>query len=375
MRILVSALALMLAAGPAFAQCFKIAEVDAEKPDGLLLQQIGQEANEASKIALMEKFLAEYPKHDATGWVLEQAQALYIKANNPDKALAAGDKIYALSPDCAETNHQALKAAEAKKDPDLIAKWSGLTSQAAAKMAASPKPADEDEVDAWSKRVDWAKQVKTYTEYSLYATALQVTDPKKKIELIEALEQRNPSSEYLPKSYGQLFIAYRQAGVNDKALALAEKILATDQSDPDMLLVVASDYVAKKKEPAKVHAYSAKAAELAAAQPKPEGVADADWQKLRGVRLGAAHFLNGSLYYAESNWAQADKFLREALPYLDNPQLKAEALYYLGFANYKLEKAQEAANFYRQCGTIKSRFQALANKNLQGIKSQYSGVK
>ena len=207
------------------------------------------------------------------------------------------------------------------------------------------------------------------TEYAVYAAALQTTDPKKKIELFESLEQRNPSSEYLPKAYGQLFLAYRQAGANDKALALAEKVLAKDQSDPDMLLVVASDYVAKKKEPEKVHAYTAKAAEMVASQPKPEGVADADWQKMRGARLGAAHFLNGSLYYAESNWAQADKQLREALPHLENAQVKAEALYYLGFANYKLEKAQEAANYYRQCAAIKSRFQGLATKNLQGIKS------
>ena len=242
-------------------------------------------------------------------------------------------------------------------------------------MANLPKPSDAGEADTWAKRADWAKQVNTYTEYAVYAAALQTTDPKKKIELVESLEQRNPSSEYLPKAYGQLFLAYRQTGANDKALALAEKVLPQDQSDPDMLLVAASDYVAKKKDPVKVHAYTAKAAEMVASQPKPEGVADADWQKMRGARLGAAHFLNGSLYYAESNWAQADKQLREALPHLENAQVKAEALYYLGFANYKLEKGQEAANYYRQCAAIKSRFQALANKNLQGIKNQFSGVK
>jgi len=370
-------LALALAVAPVggFAQCFKLAEVNAEKPEGQLLQQIGQESDEAKKLALLEKFTAEYPQHEAAGWVLEQAQAAYLKANNPDKALEAGEKILALAPTCVESAHQSLKAAEAKKDADLILKWSAATSGAALKVINSPKPSDEAEAESWKGRVDWAKQVNTYAEYSLYAAALQNPDPKKKIALVEALEQRNPASEYVAKAYGTLFLAYRQAGENDKALVLAEKVLAKDQSDPDMLLVVSSDYLAKKKDHEKVHAYTAKVVEVVNAQPKPEGVSDADWLKVKNARLGAAHFMNGTLYYAESNWGEVDKQLRAALPVLDNPQMKAEALYYLGFANYKLEKAQEAADYYRQCAAIKSRFQALATKNLQGIKAQYRGIK
>jgi hypothetical protein len=57
-----------------------------------------------------------------------------------------------------------------------------------------------------------------------------------------------------------------------------------------------------------------------------------------------------------------------------NANLKPEVLYLLGFANYKLDKAQEAANYYKACAAIKSQFQALAAKNLQGIKNQYHGI-
>ncbi len=372
---LLLALALAVAPADASGQCFNLAEVNAETPEGQLLQHIGQESDEAAKLQLLENFAAQHPRHEAAGWVYEQLQAAYIKADNHDRALEVGEKILALSPTCVESAHQSLKAAEAKKDPGLVLEWAGRTSDVALKVANAPKPADEDEVEAWKNRADWAKQVNTYTEYSVYAMALQASDPKKKIELIEALEKRNASSEYLSKAYGQLFLAYRQTGENDRAIALGEKVLATDQSDVDMLIVVASDYLAKKKEPDKVHAYAAKAVELVSAQPTPEGVSDEDWKKRRDALLGVAHFLSGSLYYTQGRWAQADAQLRRGLPFLDNQEIKAEALYYLGFANYKMEKGQEAANYFRQCAAIKSRFQAAAARDLRGVRAEFTGIK
>ncbi len=376
MRItLFLALAVAFAAANGFGQCFGVAEVNAEKPEGQLLQQITQESDETKKLALMEKFAADFPKVSEAGWVYEQMLVLYVKVNNPAKAMETGDKIMALAPTCVESAHQALKAAEAAKAPDQIRLWSARTAEAAAKLAALPKPADASEAETWSQRVEWSKQATTYSEYSLYAAALQTTDPAKRIELLEALEQRNPASEYMAKGYGTLFQAYRLAGQNDKSVALAEKVLAKDQSDPDMLLVVAADYLAKNKDQDKIEAYTAKAAEVAAAAPKPEGVADADWQKRKSTITGAALFMRGTLYYTQSKWAAAEKELLEALPHLDNPEVKAEALFYLGFSNYKLERAQEAYNYYRQCAAIKSRFQDRAVKNMAGMKKEYQGLR
>ena len=143
-----------------------------------------------------------------------------------------------------------------------------------------------------------------------------------------------------------------------------------------MLLVVADSTSQQKKEPEKVHAYSAKIVELMGAKPKPEGMSDADWttRKEPGHRL--AHYLNGKLYHNENNFAKADLELRAALPLVEsNAAMKPEVLYLLGFANYKLDKPQEAANYYRACAAIKSPFQALATKNLAGIKTQYTGIK
>jgi len=367
--------ALLLLSAAAFAQCFKLAEVNAEKPEGQLLQQIGQEQDQAKRLLLMEKFVTENPKHEAAGWVYEQMQAAYIKAGDMDKALAASEQAVALGPECVEIGHQALKAAEAKKDAALIVKWSAQTAAMAQKVASAPKPSDEDEAEGWKQRVDYAKQVGTYSEYALYAAALQTPEPASKIQLVEALEKLNPKSEYLGKAYGPLFMAYRQTKAEDKALALAERVLAADQSDEDMLLVVAGNYFQTKKNPEKVHEYCEKVAQVLAAKPKPEGVADTDWNNRKKVMTGAAHFMSGSLYYSQSKFPQTDKTLREALPLLDNPAMKAEALYYLGFANYKMEKVQDAVNFYRACGAIASRFRVPCNKNVTAIRSEYRGIK
>ncbi len=373
MRSIVVLVAFALAA---FGQRHKLELVDSEKPEGKLLQQIGQENDAAKKAALMEQFTQQYPKTEATAWVLEQLQGLYVKANQPDNIIAAGDRLLAIDPDDPEAALQCLKAAEAKKDAASIRKYAAMASASARKIAATPKPADADQADNWKAEVDYAKQVDTYTEYALYAAAVQSADPKATIELGEQLLERNPNSEYAAKVRQPLFEAYRRAGANDKAVVLAEKVLATDQSNEDMLLVVADNYLQTKREPEKVHEYAAKIVEIVGAKAKPAGVSDADWTARKNLIAGLAHFIDGKLYYNESKFGPADQALRAALPLVEsNAELKPETLYMLGFADFKLEKIQEAFNYYRECAAIKSPFQPLAAKNVAYIKTHYTGLK
>ena len=244
-------------------------------------------------------------------------------------------------------------------------------------MAATPQPKEADDVESWKTDVSYAKQVDTYTEYALYGAAVVSRDPKVTIELGEMLLERNPTGEYAVRVQGPLFIAYRQAGANDKAMALAEKVLATDQTNEDMLAGVADNYIQNKKEPEKVHAYAAKLVALMTAKPKPEGVSDADWNPRKNLMIGLGHFYDGKQYWMDNAFPKADQELRIALPAVGaaSADMKAEVLYMLGFANFKMDKLQEAANFYRDCAAIKGPFQATAAKNLQAIKSKNPGVK
>ncbi|PYT22148.1 MAG: hypothetical protein DMG58_30665 [Acidobacteria bacterium] len=371
MRILL--LALLLAAG-ALAQRHKV-NINTETPEGQALQQIGQEADDAKKLAMLEKFTQDYAKSENLPWVYTQMQPLYTKANQPDKALEIGEKLIALDPEDLDTALATLKAAEAKKDPDQVKKWSDVTGPVAQKVIAAPQPKDEDE-DDWKKRVDYAKQVNTYSEYSLYAMALQTTDARKRIALIEDLQQRNPQSQYVGQMKPILFQAYRQAGDNTKAVAVAEKILEGEPNNDEMLLVVADSYLQQGKEPGKVVAYSTKLIDLMNSKPKPEGTSDADWENRKKTMTGLGHFMIGKLNFNDKKYGPADKELRVALPLVEgNSDLKAETLFLLGFSNYKMENITEALKFNQQCAAIKSRFQAQAAKNVSVIKSQYRAVK
>jgi TolA-binding protein len=204
--------------------------------------------------------------------------------------------------------------------------------------------------------------------------AVATPDPKEQVVLLEALQQRNPKSEYLAKGVDLQFVAYQKSGATDKALALAQQTAATGNPSEDMLLVLTQDAV-KKKDGAKVHAYSAKLVEVISAKPKPEGVADADWTKRKNTILMYAYYWNGTQYFAEGKLSPADQELRKALPLIEDVAMKAEALFDLGMANYKMEKIQEAVNYFRACAAVRSPFQAQANKNLLAIRTQYHGVR
>jgi tetratricopeptide (TPR) repeat protein len=375
MKTVTTLFALALVAAPGWTQCHKLAEVNSGTPEGQLLQQAGQEEDAAKKMALQEQFIAQYPQHEAAAWVYEQLLTAYVKANDADKALAVADKLAAMPPECVENAQQTLKAAELKKDPDLVLKWSGKTADLAQKVVASPQPTDADEVENWKARVDYARQVNTYTEYSLYAMALGTADPKKQVALLEALQQRNAKSEYFAKAIDTLFVAYQKSGANDKAVALAQQTAATGNPSEDMLLVLTDD-AAKKKDGDKVHAYSAKLIEIMSSKPKPEGVADADWTKRKNTFVGLAYSMSGQQYLSDGNLAQADAELRKSLPLVEgNVAVKTEVLFYLGVTNYKMEKVQEAYTFFKACAAVSSPFQATATKNLNAIKAQFHGVK
>jgi len=367
-------LALLLAGG-ALAQRHKV-NINTETPEGQALQQIGQETDDAKKLAECEKFTQDYPKSDNLAWVYAEMQPLYVKANQPDKAIDAGEKIMALDPEDMDTALATLKAAEAKKDPDLVKKWSNATAALAQKVIASPQPKDEDAVEDWKKHVDYAKQVNTYSEYAIDAAALQTTDPRKRVDLIEALYDRNPQSQYMAQLLPAALQALQQMNDADRKTAFAEKVLAKDPNNDEMLILAADGYSQKGKEPDKVIEYSNKLAEVLKQKAKPEGVNEADWTKRNNVIICLAHYWPGKAYYSQKKYGPAKKELTEALSLADaNPALKPELLFMLGDSEYRLENIVEALKYFQQCAALKSNLQAQAAKNVAAIKSQYRAVK
>jgi tetratricopeptide (TPR) repeat protein len=369
---------LVFLALPAAGQKF---DIDTNTPEGQLLEKIGTEEDLTKKAALLDQFAQQHPKHEATGWVYSQLATAYAKLNQPAKALEAGEKMLEAQPTNVEGAHAMLKIAEEQKNPDWIKKWAVLTHGAAKKAVEAPAPKfeDSDQEQEWKQHIDFAKQVGTYAEYSVHAAALQTTDAAKKIELAEALKQMNPQSQYLPAVIPQVFLAYRQLGNMDKAVATAEEFLAKDPSNEDMLLVTADYYMNTKKDPQKTIDYSTKLVQLMSSKPAPQGVAPADWEKKKKSMLGIGNWMIGVTYATQGKLPDAAKTLRQTIPLVeDNPQLLAPALFHLGVANFKLgEKSKndqmvlEAFNLFKRCATIQGPFQGPAQTNISAIQRQY----
>jgi tetratricopeptide (TPR) repeat protein len=341
---------------------------DPSTPDGAALAAIQKESDPAKKQELLQDFVQKYADSKNAGWAWAQLQAGYLQAQQYDKALEAGQKSLALDPDEVDVAYNNLKASEGKNDPDGVIKWSAETSRLARKQIASPKPGQGKD------QIDYAKQVDTYTEYSIFAMSLKTTDPAKIVALVDSLEQRNPDSAYLSKAYGRYLAALQQQGQADKAGAAAEKEAQRDPKNEDVLAFLA-DYDRQKKDFDKSLTYSTKLVELMQSKAKPEEISDADWQKKK-LRLTAfGLWIEGVSYNGKNQFADADKALRQGLPLIKGEdQSQGRVLFQLGFADFQLGKAtknrammQDALKFSQASAAMKSPDQQNAQNNAKAI--------
>lgn len=234
---------------------------------------------------------------------------------------------------------QALKQAEPSKDPAKI-KQLAAEAHAAAKKYMGPPPADADK-ETYEARAHYAKDVDTYSEYALYALA--VMEPRAAIDLINALEQQNPKSQYLERP--------------DALLILADSALSRKQTDRAVTYANRMIAAANGKPPADIPA--------------------AEWERTKTAALGRGYFIIGSVACDRNRYAEVDKNLRTALPLIKgNNAMLQPALFCLGVANYNLSnmtaskaKMIEAAKFSEQAAAIQGPLQDQAYKNSLAMKA------
>jgi tetratricopeptide (TPR) repeat protein len=281
----------------------------------------------------------------------------------------------AANPDDLKTAYSGLKEAEEKKDPDALITAAKRVHEIAGKEIAATKPENVSD-DDWKAKVDYAKQVDQYAEYSLCNLALQPPSAKT-IALIDTLVEINPKSQYLPRTYPNYMVALNQTAP-DKLIPSVEKLAANDPGNEDLLLVLSDSYLSKKNNQ-KALEYSTKLIDLLKSKPKPEGFADADWENKKNAALGRAYWTSGIVYSTENKFPEADQQLRASLPLIKgNDQMMAGALFYLGVANYRLGQKsknktniQDALRFSQQAAAIKSPFQTPAQQNVKAIRTEF----
>ena len=79
----------------------------------------------------------------------------------------------------------------------------------------------------------------------------------------------------------------------------------------------------------------------------------------------------GNTYVNSNNFAMADKHLRVALQYLrGSGATEAAVLFYLGWANYNMEKYPESAEFFRLCTAFGGQFGEQASRNVTAMQKE-----
>jgi hypothetical protein len=372
-RLLIAAL--LLAAAPAAAQR-KPYQINAQTPEGLLLQRAGQEEEESKKIALYEEYLAKHPQHDGVTYALVQLQPLLLKAKQYDKVIQMGEQILKAEPENAPAAYNVLQACEQKQDAACVIAWSAKTVEAAKKMLAAPKPADEDEAATWKQEQDYATQVITRAEYSLYAQGLQATDLNKAVQLFAALEAMNIDSQYMPEAGARYFVALLQLKDMARAQKLAETMAAKNKANDDMLLFLADLSLTGSKDYAKAAEYAARVTELLPSAAAPQGMDAAAWENKKKSSMGRAYWIAGVAQGSLQKWAESEQAMRAALPLIEsNKELLPGAYFYLGLSNYKMaegpkgdkKRMADARKYTTLCAQMKSPFQGPAQKNLQAM--------
>jgi hypothetical protein len=287
----------------------------------------------------------------------------------------------AVVPSDLENAYDALKVAVSKKDAAQVKKLAAEVAALVQKTAAEPAPSDPDEKASWQKHIAWAKEVGTYSEYALFATAVQ-SEPATTVDLLGALEHQNPKSKYLADAYGQYLAALGRSGAGAKAPAIAEKGLANFPDNEDLLMVM-TDHAAARKQTDRSAAYAERLIAAFGRKAKPEGVSAADWDRKKATMLGRAHWIAGVTHAEKQQYGDADKDLRAALPAIQgNQSMLGPALFYLGICNYQigkltLNKARvvEAASFSEKAAAIQGPYQQQAWNNAAAMKKEAAAMR
>ncbi len=194
------------------------------------------------------------------------------------------------------------------------------------------------------------KEIKDPAEYNSYIGATQQTNPQAKISGLTDFLQRYPNSVVKEDALEHLMTAYQQTGEAAKAMETVGRLLEVSPYNLRALAVMAyskrqaalngQDAV---KNAADAEEMGQRGLKTLATAPKPEGMSDADWDKLKrqyGLVFNAAV---GFGELQKKNWPEAAKYLQQAV---QTDPTQFYDVYYLGVAYLQQNPINPLGLFY-----------------------------
>jgi tetratricopeptide (TPR) repeat protein len=199
-----------------------------------------------------------------------------------------------IAPEDVEIRHNMTKAYEGKQDWDALLPHLMETKPYAEKDSQAPEPEYEDEVEAWEAQVDYAKGVIQYIEYSLFTSALKITDPQKKIAYMDTLREHYPEGQYAKQTADYYLQAYQQLGDVAKMLEWMEKSVAANPGNESYLFTLA-DAFAGQQQFDRAKGYAEQLIQVMAQKPKPENQTEEEWTKHKELFTTYGNYVLGKL--------------------------------------------------------------------------------
>lgn len=331
--------------------------IDERTFEGDLLNLIDAEMSPERRIPLLEKFLKEFPRHEAVAWIWQQIQAAHIKLERHAPALAAGEKLFAMNPADLLAAYDNLILARKLGNATAEANWIAAVESLAARYRQDQMLHGPD----WELQSDLARQLGERGDYDAYARMRSTNDPRQIAAAGKELLAKFPSTKYAAEARLLMMNAMRGSGDLRGAAETAEAILAVDAGNADALFVASHAYLQMSVQSAKAADYAGK---LLTAVGKNDS---AGAQYYRGM----AHWIIGTLEIREKRFKEAEASLRVAERYLaDRAEAQAPLTFYLGWANYNLERLAEAERYFQRCSQMQSQYRAEAINNLTVVRKE-----
>ena len=199
----------------------------------------------------------------------------------------------------------------------------------------------------------------------------KAADFQLRIQLGEDFLKKFPESHYREAVYAGLANTYLSAGQEDKMFAAGEKALELNQSNVDMLSLMAlvtprrvnPNSLDAEQKLQKSENYSKQAISLLETIQKPAGMADEDFLKARNEKLSMCHSGLGVVYFHRQKFAESAAELEQATKLAATPD--PVDYYVLGISYHQSKRFADAASAFGYCSEVAGPLQEPCKKQLE----------
>jgi hypothetical protein len=376
-RLMILTVILLSVSATASAQIGKSITVSAGTPEDKALTDIYAAPDGPEKVALLDKFMADFGKGDMELLADQLYVQTYLAQKNYAKVYECAAKELALDPSSLSAAVAMVHAAEEQGDVKKLYDAGDKVAEIIAQYKNAPPP-EGTAPDQWTqqKTTNLANVQGDvgYVEYALVNAAYKTTDPAARAALFERYVTTFPDAQYTPTVREQTAIAYQQAQQIPKMLDTAQRILVTDPNNISMLLLLSDYWTENGQQLDKAAAYAQQALDLLAQSKKPDNLSDDQWQVQVSVEKGLAYSAIGEANVNKGRNQPAVDAFKQANPLLkSNTVLYARNLYRLGFTLAKMERIPEARTVLTEAVSINSPYKSKAQETLNKIGGPVSG--